>query len=242
MTDFAKLRDDYAQYKKDISNQSFDEYDDRVHDNQSRLHSLIKNMEKNVPNKTSLEDSMMMFEAYRYLHEDYRDEEDLPKWLGHAKKIVSDCPEKQSDGLLGEIIRALPDMTTSPAELFNVSCKAVKKISSKDLSLPMYYKDVEKHADKLFDYLMSAGRVAKTDEEKSKHFEKAFKMTIFLTPTRRVSAHRDTIAALTPIYNQSEHGKIEIGHKQKVGFNRVWKSLPTSIKNAYKQRSFNCYK
>lgn len=242
MKEFTDFRQEYADYRNDVKNMSYDELDNNETQNQRRLSGIVEGLVETCPKKANLEDHYVIFEGYRYLHRDNLTDNDRACWLYHTKAFVDKAEEGKNNEAMANILDSLPDMNPCPKTMFSCALKAWSKFS-KDYHLRPHWKPmVEKSAETWLNCLMSDVRQCKDDKEKMKLCDEVSKVGLLIPEEKRISAHRANMLELEKVYNKSEWGRVEFPRKQRNCFNRVWKSLSFQMQNKIKNVNAYNYK
>lgn len=149
---------------------------------------------------------------------------------------------KAQDKILNErlsgVITYLPEISNDPETVFNYTKKAYDMISP-DYHLRVSSRNsLEKSAENFYNSLIYNANYQKDDVGKLKLYEKALTTLLSMAPIKRIPAHRECFGSVSRIYQKSESGRQEIGHKQSVHFSRVWKSLPLEVQSMYRNNSW----
>jgi len=228
----------YLDYRKRITSQSIAEMEDNFARNQGELREIAQQMEDAFPKDATVGNHYLMFEAYRRIELETLTPEQHRKWEMHVKKFVKECPEIRGTPALYSIIDSLPDVTDNPAVVFEYSALALKKMDPAYATYALARQKVEKAAELYYNDLGIRARMAVDDKERLKCYEKQSMVLTSLPPLKRIPLHRENIQSLAPLYQQTEAGKEEIHRRQSSQFNRVWKSLPSDVKNMYRQQAW----
>lgn len=205
------------------------------------IREITDGLNRNFPKQATLGDHLAMCYAYGHLSFLPLSPDDHAVWRKHIKAYINKAPTEkfENDCNMLFMMRELSMCEGEPAEKYRYAEKALRKITLRNRKHPRVVDLMGKIARPYYDeQLQKAGNSKNFDsyDKQIKGYDKVFNILLNLPVNSRYPEFHKLTDKMRSLYNESEWGRVEWGHKISSFKRRIFKSLPEENKIAIRSR------
>lgn len=235
---FQDLKKKFIEFHSRVKNQ--DEFSAAFNklSNNKELREIIASMQENFPKEPSLGDKYTMVFTYAQLLPENRSKEDCGQWWKHTKDFINSCPrDAQYAGHLQFTLNHIPEIQTKPSEAHIYALRVINLLPKKFAGYEDCVKTTEKIGRTYYKDLLNQACAEKDYQKQIKAFDKVLAILPRVPAGERYKRLDECIQAMTPVYQHSEWGRLELPRKRKLAAKRIFKSMPLVAKNIISQNN-----